>query len=212
VPVGFWRSVAHTYTAFAMECFMDTLAHAAGQDPVRFRLALLKRHPRHAAVLERLARESGWGTPLAPGQARGLALHEAMGSIVGEVAQVSLQGRALRVQRVVAVVDCGLLVNPVTAEAQIQGGIVFGLTAALHGEINIRAGAVRQGNFGDYRLLRMAQMPAIEVHFMRNGEPHGGLGEPGVPPIAPAVANALFALTGQRVQTLPLSKLGYAAA
>ncbi len=209
VPVGFWRSVASTYTAFAMESFVDTLAYAVGRDAVGFRLELLKNHPRHAAVLERLARECGWGKPLPPGQARGLALHDSQGSIVGQAAEISLAGKALKVHRVVAVVDCGLVVNPTTARAQIEGSIVFALTAALYGEINIEAGRVKQANFPDYRLLRMAQMPEIEVHFMQNEEPHGGVGEPGVPPLAPALTNAIFALTSQRIRTLPLSKHGY---
>ena len=209
VPVGFWRSVASTYTAFAMESFVDTLAQATAGDAVRYRLDLLKNHPRHAAVLERLAAEAGWGKSLPPGQARGLALHDSQGSIVGEVVEISLAGKDLKVHRVVAVVDCGLVVNPTTAQAQIQGGIVFGLTAALYGEINIEAGRVKQANYLDYRVLRMAQMPDIQVHFMQNEEPHGGVGEPGVPPVAPALTNAICALTGQRIRTLPLSKHGY---
>jgi CO/xanthine dehydrogenase Mo-binding subunit len=195
-----------------MECFMDRLAHAAGQDPVRFRLALLKDHPRHAAVLRRLAEAAQWDQPLPKGRARGVALHEAMGSIVGQVVEASLKDKALKVHRVVAVVDCGLLVNPLTAEAQIKGGILFALTAAQYGEVNIAGGRVQQSGFRDYRLVRMSQAPAIEVHFMDNGQPHGGIGEPGVPPLAPALANALFALTGERIDTLPLAKRGYTLA
>jgi len=212
VPVGFWRSVAATYTGFSMESFLDELAHAAGQDPLRFRLGLLKSHPRHVAVLERLAKESGWDTPLPEGRSRGLAMHDYQGTVVGEVAEISLQGQAIAVHKIVAVVDCGAVVNPLDADAQVRGAIVFGLTAAQYGEINIRRGRVEQGNFREYRLLRMAQMPKIEVHFIQNEESHSGLGEPGVPPIAPAMANALFALTGKRVRTLPFSKHGFSLA
>jgi isoquinoline 1-oxidoreductase beta subunit len=212
VPVGFWRSVASSYTGFAMESFVDALAHAAGQDPIAFRLALLKNHPRHAAVLERLARETQWDTPLPAGQARGLALYDYHGTIAGEVVEVSLRGHALKIHRIVAVVDCGLVVNPLSADAQVRGGIVFGLTAALFGEVNVAGGAVQQGNYRDYPLLRMAQTPPIDVHFISSEVPHNGLGEPGVPPIAPALTNALFALTGKRIATLPLAKQGYSLA
>jgi isoquinoline 1-oxidoreductase beta subunit len=195
-----------------MESFLDELAHGAGQDPLRFRLGLLKSHPRHVAVLERLAKESGWDTPLPEGRSRGLAMHDYQGTVVGEVAEISLQGQAIAVHKIVAVVDCGAVVNPLDADAQVRGAIVFGLTAAQYGEINIRRGRVEQGNFREYRLLRMAQMPKIEVHFIQNEESHSGLGEPGVPPIAPAMANALFALTGKRVRTLPFSKHGFSLA
>ena len=212
VPVGFWRSVAATYTGFAMESFLDTLARSAGQDPLEFRMALLKNHPRHTAVLERLARESQWETPPLAGRARGLALHDYQGTVVGEVVEVSLQGQALKIHRIVAAVDCGLVVNPLSADAQVRGAIVFGLTAALFGEINIASGAVQQGNFREYRVLRMAQMPPIDVHFLPSEVPHNGLGEPGLPPIAPALTNAIFALTGKRIATLPLAKQGYSLA
>ncbi|MFI5401103.1 MAG: xanthine dehydrogenase family protein molybdopterin-binding subunit, partial [SAR324 cluster bacterium] len=208
VPVGFWRSVASTYTGFAMECFVDTLAEAAHQDPIRFRLGLLNKHPRHAAVLERLAVESGWNTPASAGRFRGVALTDSQGSIVGEVVELSLQGSAYHVHRIVAVVDAGLVINPLMAEAQISGGIVFGLTAAQFGKINIKGGKVQQSNYFDYPVLRMAEMPAIEVHFMKNEQPHGGIGEPGVPPIAPALVNALFAATGRRIGRLPLAGEG----
>ncbi len=212
VPVGFWRSVSATYTGFAMESFLDVLARAAGQDPLKFRLALLKNHPRHTAVLERLARESQWGTPPPAGRARGLAMHDYQGTVVGEVAEISLHGQALKIHRVAAVVDCGLVVNPLSAESQVQGAIAFGLTAALFGEINIAGGAVRQSNFRDYRLLRMTEMPPIDVHFLPSEIPSTGLGEPGVPPIAPALTNALFAATGKRVLSLPLASQGYTLA
>ncbi|HUJ74801.1 MAG TPA: molybdopterin cofactor-binding domain-containing protein [bacterium] len=209
VPVGFWRSVSSTYTGFAMESFLDTLAEAAHEDPIRFRVGLLRNHPRHTAVLERLAAESGWNTPTAQGHVRGVALHDSQGSIVGQVVELSVQGSAYHVHRIVAVVDAGLVINPLTAEAQIAGGIVFGLTAAQYGAITIKGGAVQQSNYYDYPLLRMADMPPIEVHFMKNEEPHGGIGEPGVPPIAPALVNALFAATGKRIGRLPLASAGF---
>jgi isoquinoline 1-oxidoreductase subunit beta len=213
VPVGFWRSVANTYSGFAMETFVDELARAAGEDPVRFRLALLTHQPRHTALLEQLARMSGWGTAPPAGRARGLALHQSFGSIVGEVAEVSLgAGGQYSVHQVWCVVDCGLVVNPDTVVAQMHSGIVYGLTAAQYGEINIQAGGVKQGNFPDYPMLKLKQTPAIDVHLMRNEEPHGGVGEPGTPPIAPAVANALFALSGKRVRSLPLHKHGFTLA
>ncbi len=212
VPVGFWRSVANTYSGFAMETFLDELAQAAGRDPAQFRLALLTERPRHAAVLEQVARRAAWGTPLPAGHARGLALHQSFGSIVGEVAQVSLQGQEYRVHQVHCVVDCGLVINPDIVVAQMQSGIVYGMTAAQYGEINIESGGVRQGNFPAYPMVKLKQTPRIDVHVMRNEEPHGGVGEPGTPPIAPAIANALFALTGRRVRSLPLSKHGFTLA
>ncbi|HUJ77172.1 MAG TPA: molybdopterin cofactor-binding domain-containing protein, partial [bacterium] len=184
-------------------------AHAAGKDPVRFRLDLLKEKPRHAAVLEQVARMAGWGKSMPSGMAMGVALHDSFGSIVGEVVEVSLQGQNYKVHKVHCAVDCGLIVNPDTINAQMQSSIVYGLTAAQYGEINIEAGGVKQGNFPDYQMLKLKQMPAVDVHIMQNEEPHGGIGEPGTPPIAPAVANALFTLTGTRIRSLPLGKHGY---
>jgi isoquinoline 1-oxidoreductase beta subunit len=212
IPVGFWRSVANTYSGYAMESFMDELAHAAGQDAVRFRMDLLGKSPRHAAVLERVARMAGWGTPLPPGRARGAALHQSFGSIVGEVAEVSLRGQEYRVHQVWCAIDCGLVVNPDIVAAQMHSGIVYGLTAAQFGEINIESGGVKQANFPEYPMLKLKQMPAIEVHIMRNEEPHGGVGEPSTPPIAPAVGNALFTLTGKRIRSLPFGKHGFVLA
>lgn len=212
VPVGFWRSVGHSHQAFFKESFLDEAAHAAGQDPLAFRLALLKQHPRHAAVLQRAADRAGWGQPLASApdgarKARGIALHASFGSIVAQVAEVSLdpaEPKRIRVHRVVAAIDCGLAVNPLGIRQQMDSGIVFGLTAALHGEITLDRGQVQQGNFHQQALLRFADCPVIETEIIASDQPPEGVGEPGVPPVAPAVANALFVLTGQRLRRLPL--------
>jgi len=206
VPVGSWRSVGHSYNAFFTECFFDELAHAAGKDPFEYRRALLAAHPRHKAVLELAATKAGWGQKLPPERARGIALHESFGSIVAEVAEVTLVAGEPRVLRVVCAVDCGVVVNPDTVEAQMQSAIVFGLSAALFGRITLKNGRVEQGNFPDYDMLRLAQMPVIETHIVPSSEAPGGVGEPGTPPIAPAVANALFALTGHRARSLPLQR------
>jgi isoquinoline 1-oxidoreductase subunit beta len=205
VPVQWWRSVGHSHTAFVVESFMDELAHAAGQDPYAFRHSLLSGYPRHRGVLELAAHEADWGSPLPEGRGRGIAVHASFGSFVAQVAEVSV-GRdgTVRVHRVVCAVDCGRVVNPATIEAQMEGGIVFGLTAALHGAITLKDGRVQQSNFHDYRLLTMKEMPKVEVHIVPSKESPGGIGEPGVPPIAPAVANAVFAGTGRRVRRLPI--------
>ncbi len=204
VPVGFWRAVGHTHTAFAVECFVDELAAAAGRDPVAYRLALLAQAPRHRRVLEAVAERAGWSTPAPAGVGRGVALHESFGSVCAQVAEVRMDGGALRVDRVVCAFDCGVVVNPDTVEAQLTGAIAYGLTAALMGEVTLDRGRVVQGNFHDYPVLRMGEMPRVEVHLVPGGEAPGGVGEPGVPPIAPAVANAVFALTGRRVRRLPI--------
>jgi isoquinoline 1-oxidoreductase beta subunit len=205
VPVLWWRSVGHSHTAFVVESFMDELAHAAGKDPYEFRRELLTDHPRHKAVLELAAQKAGWGTPLVEGHARGIALHESFGSIVAQVAEVSLRPSGeVRVHRVVCAIDCGRFVNPDIIEAQMESGIVFGLTAALHGAITLKEGKVEQGNFHDYPLLRMKEMPRVEVHIRESKENPQGVGEPGVPPVAPAVANALFAASGKRIRRLPI--------
>jgi isoquinoline 1-oxidoreductase beta subunit len=207
VPVGFWRSVGNSHTAFAVECFLDELAALAGKDPVEFRRQLLTRSPRHLAVLNLAAAEAGWGTALPAGRARGVALHASFGSFVAQVAEVSLQENKVRVHRVVCAIDCGQVVNPDIVKAQMEGGIVFGLTAALKGRISLAKGRVRQSNFHDYPLLTMREMPVIDVHLVPSTFEPGGVGEPGTPPIAPAVANALFAATGKRVRKLPLTNL-----
>ncbi|MEX0814567.1 MAG: molybdopterin cofactor-binding domain-containing protein, partial [Dongiaceae bacterium] len=213
VPVGFWRSVGNSQNAFFVESFLDEIAHAAGADPLDFRLRLLDEAPRHRAVLEAAAETAGWGSPPPPGRFRGLALHESFGSIVAEVVEISVgDGKALSVHKVACAVDCGVVVNPDTVVAQMESGIVYGLTAALFGEITLRDGRVEQGNFDGYEMLRLAQMPEIAVRIVQFGAAIGGIGEPSTPPIAPAVANAIFAATGERVRSLPLVRHGFAAA
>ncbi len=205
VPVGFWRSVGHSHNAFFAEAFIDELAFEAGQDPVAYRLALLHGAPRHAAVLTLAAGKAGWGSPLPAGRARGVALHESFGSIVAQVVEVSLVEGRPRVHRVVCAADVGTVVNPGIVAQQMEGGVIFGLSAALYGRIDIEGSVVRQSNFPDYRVVTMADAPRIETHLVASTRPPGGVGEPGTPPIAPALANALFALTGRRIRSLPLS-------
>jgi isoquinoline 1-oxidoreductase beta subunit len=205
VPVGFWRSVGHSHNAFISESFIDELAFEARQDPVEFRRKLLKGAPRYLAVLNLAAEKAGWGSALPSGRARGVALHESFGSIVAQVAEVSLQDGVLRVHRVVCAVDCGTVVNPGIVAQQMEGAVVFGLTAALKGKVDIHEGVVQQGNFPAYPMVLMGQAPHVETWLIASERPPGGVGEPGVPPIAPAVANALFALTGKRSRALPLA-------
>jgi isoquinoline 1-oxidoreductase subunit beta len=205
VPVGYWRSVGHSHNAFFSECFIDELAHEAQQDPVAFRMALCKPLPRHAAVLQLAANKAGWQSEkLPPGRARGVALHESFDSIVAQVVEVSIEQNKPRVHRVVCAIDCGTAVNPAIVAQQMESGIVFGLTAALHGRIDIEDGVVKQRNFPDYPLLSLKDIPRIETHIMPSERHPGGVGEPGTPPVAPAVANALFVLTGRRLRELPL--------
>ena len=193
VPVLWWRSVGHSHTAFVVESFIDEAAQAAGKDPFEFRRAPLAHHPRHKAVLELAAGKAGWGTSLPGGQARGIAVHESFGSFVAQVAEVSVgPSGEIKVHRVVCAIDCGRVVNPDTVAAQMESGIVFGLTAALYGEITFKNGRVEQSNFNDYEMLRLNEMPKVEVVIIPSEEALGGVGEPGVPPIAPAVANAIF--------------------
>jgi isoquinoline 1-oxidoreductase beta subunit len=204
IPVLWWRSVGNSHTAFVVESMLDELAHAAGKDPLAYRLELLKASPRHAKVLQTAAEHAGWGRALPAGHARGLALHESFGSIVAQVAEVSVEpDGGIRVQRVVCAVDCGQPINPLGIEAQIQGGIAFGLGAALHSKLTFKDGRVEQSNFHDYEVLRIDEMPRVDVHIVKSQARMGGIGEPGTPPIAPAVGNALFALTGKRLRTLP---------
>lgn len=204
VPVHFWRSVGHTHTAFAVETMIDELAQAASQDPLSFRLRALAQKPRHSAVLQAVAKLAGWGTPLLKGRGRGLALHESFKSIVAECAEVSVEDGEIRVHKVSAAIDCGLAVNPLAVAAQVQGSIVYGLTAALYGEITLDKGKVVQSNFHDYRMLRLPRMPHVRVALVESDAKMGGVGEPATPPIVPAVANAVFALTGKRLRRLPL--------
>ena len=210
VPVGFWRSVGHSHQAFFKESFVDELAAAARQDPVAFRLSLLQQQPRAAAVLKLAAEKAGWGQPLAPlpdgtPRARGVALHRSFGTTVAQVVEVSVGAdKAIRVHRVVAAVDCGLAVNPNHIAQQIESAVVFGLSAALAGGVEIERGRVKQSNFHDQPALRIDACPVIETHIVPSNEPPEGMGEPGLPPLAPAVAGAVFALTGQRLRSLPL--------
>ncbi|WP_296944761.1 molybdopterin cofactor-binding domain-containing protein [uncultured Massilia sp.] len=201
VPVGYWRSVGHSYNAFFKESFVDELAHAAGRDPVALRRALLAPYPRHLAVLDAALRLAG---PAPAGRAHGVALHQSFGTVVAMVAEVAVEGTAIRVHRVACAVDCGLVVNPNIAAQQVESGVVFGLSAALAGEITLADGRVQQSNFGDYPVLRMNEAPLVETMFMPSAAPPEGMGEPAVPPVAPAVANAVFQLTGQRLRSLPL--------
>ena len=204
VPVGFWRSVGHSHNAFFSESFIDELAAYTRQDPLEFRRVLLKDAPRYLAVLNLVADKAGWGGALPAGHARGIALHESFGSIVAEVAEVSLQNGRPRVHRVVCAVDCGTVVNPDTVAQQMESAVVFGLTAALYGRIDIQEGAVVQSNFTTYPLLGLAQTPVVQTFIVPSQRAPGGVGEPGVPPVAPAVANALFSLTQKRQRSLPL--------
>ena len=202
-PLGYWRSVGHSQNAFFIEGFIDELAHRTGRNPLDFRLANMDKASRHYRVLSEVAKRADWGNPPV-GQFQGLAVHESFGSVVAEVVTVSVDGGQLKVHKVVCAVDCGMVVNPEIVVAQMESGIIFGLTAALKGEITLQDGAVQQSNFHDYGMLRMPETPEIEVHLLASTNPPSGVGEPGTPPIAPALANAIFAATGQRLRQLPL--------
>lgn len=204
IPVWWWRSVGSSQNAFVTECFFDELCAAAKADPFEMRRSLLARKPRHRAALELAAKHAGWGDKPPAGRARGIAVHESFGSYVAQVAEVSITGGKPRVHRVVCAIDCGQVVNPDTVAAQMESGIAYGLSAVLHGAITIEGGRARQSNFHDYPSTRMSEMPAVETHIVPSDEPHGGVGEPGLPPLAPAVCNALFALTGKPVRRLPV--------
>ncbi len=213
VPVLWWRSVGSTHTALSTEVFLDELAHKAGKDPLELRRELLKQHPRHLGALNLAAEKAGWGTPLPKGRGRGLAVHESFNSVVAEVAEVTVDAKGkLKVDRVVCAVDCGIAVNPDLIKSQMEGGIGFGLGALLHGQIDLDDGVVQQSNFHDYEVLRMNEMPKIEVHIVPSQERPTGVGEPGVPPISPAVVNAIFAATGKRVRDLPIRNQDLGAA
>jgi len=204
VPVGFWRSVGHSHNGFFSESFIDELAAATKQDPLAFRLNCLKDAPRYAAVLKLAADKAAWGTPLPAGRARGIALHESFGSIVAQVADVSIEQGQIRVHRVVCAIDCGTVVNPGTVAQQMESSVIYGLSAALFGKIDIVGGVVQQGNFPSYPMVSLGQAPQVETHIVPSTRHPAGVGEPAVPPIAPAVGNALFALTGKRQRALPL--------
>jgi isoquinoline 1-oxidoreductase subunit beta len=207
VPVGFWRSVGSSQNAFVVESFVDELAHAAGKDPYEYRRALLSKAPRHRAVLELAAQKANWGAPLPAGRARGIAVAFSYGSYAAHVSEVSLASDgAVRVHRIVCAIDCGIAVNPDQVRAQMEGGAVFALTAALYTAITLDRGRVQQSNFHDYPMMRIAETPHVETHILDSGEAPGGLGEPGVPSVAPSVTNALFALTGTRIRTLPIRR------
>jgi isoquinoline 1-oxidoreductase beta subunit len=204
VPVQWWRSVGHSHTGFSVEAFFDEVAHAGGKDPYELRRKLLANQPRMKAVLELAAQNANWGSKLPPGVGRGIATHFSFDSYVAQVVEASVEKGAVKVHRVVCAVDCGLVINPDTVKAQMEGGIIFGLTAALKTEITLKDGRVQQGNFHDYQMLRIFESPEIEVHIVPSGENPTGVGEPGVPPVAPALANAIFSATGKRVRRLPI--------
>jgi isoquinoline 1-oxidoreductase beta subunit len=209
VPLGSWRSVSYSYNAFAVESFVDELAHLAGEDPLLFRRRLLSKSPRHVRVLDLVAEASGWGKSLPKGRARGVAVHECFESVVAEVVEVKVEpDGTIRVPRVVCGVDCGTVVHPDTVEAQVQGGVTFGLSAALREQITLDRGRVEQTTFSNYGPMQMRDAPVVEVHVVKTTEPPGGIGEPGVPPVAPAVANAVFAATGKRLRRLPFQANG----
>ena len=212
VPFGAWRSVAHSQHTFFLESFVDELAHRSGQNPYQFRLNMLADKPRHAAVLKAAAERAGWERNLAPGRAQGIALQESFGSIVAQVAEVSISETGqVRVHRVTCAIDCGRSINPDTVAAQAESGVIFGLTAALYGEITIDQGRVMQNNFTDYEMIKLHDAPEIDIVSIESGESLGGLGEPATPPIAAAVANAVYILTGQRVRELPLKNYRFTA-
>ena len=216
VPPLWWRSVEHSFNGFAVECFIDELAAAAGQDPVQFRKSLLVKPAnwkpkdeddpdpaRLLAIMELAAEKAGWATPLPKGKGRGIATYHSFGSYIAQVAEVSVQGSNFKIDRMVAAIDCGQIVNPESVRAQAESAIIYGLSAALKNEITIKNGAVEQTNFDGYDPIRISEAPPIEVHLMKSNEEPGGMGEPALPPAAPAVANAIFAACGQRVRKLP---------
>jgi isoquinoline 1-oxidoreductase subunit beta len=207
VPVLWWRSVGSTHTAFAAEAFIDEVAEAAGRDPIEYRLSMLEPQSRHAVVLKLAAEKAEWTKPLPKDRFRGVALAESFGSVVAQIAEVSNDGSGgIKVERVVAAVDCGLTVNPDQVRAQVEGGIGFGLGAILGEEITLTAGKVDQGNFDMYTPLRIDAMPMVEVHILASANPPSGIGEPGVPPIGPAVANAVYKALGKRIRAMPFSR------
>lgn len=210
VQTGYWRSVGSSQNAYFTECFMDECAHAANMDPYQFRRTKMGEHPRFAAVLDKVAEMSGWNTPLGEGKYRGIAIAKSFGSICAQVAEITQLGpKQFSIDKYHCAIDCGIYVNPDTVKAQVEGGMIYGLTAALYGEITFKDGGVVQGNFPSYEMVRMAVCPSVDVHIMEIDEEPGGVGEPGTPPAAPALVNALFAATGERIRSLPITKQGY---
>lgn len=208
VPVWFWRSVANSQDGYCMEAFMDECAHAAGKDPVQYRLAMLQGNPRAAHVVQLAADKAGWGTPMPKGHGRGFAFYDYDGTLVAQVVESEVQANKVKVTRVVCAFDCGQLINPDTVVAQVESAVGWALSAALYGAITVKDGVVQQSNFTDYKVARMNEMPPVEVHLVENHESPTGVGEPGVPPFAPALLNAIFAATGVRVRKLPIGALG----
>jgi isoquinoline 1-oxidoreductase beta subunit len=207
IPLGFWRSVGSSQNGFIVECFVDELAHLAGQDPYEYRRTLLAKSPRHKAVLELAATKANWGSPLPAGQGRGIAVCFSYGSYAAHVVEVAVaEDGAVRVHKVVAAIDCGIAVNPDQVKAQMEGGFIYALTATLYGKITVDKGRVEQTNFHTYPMLRIAEAPVVETHILDSGQPPGGLGEPGVPTVAPAICNAVFAATGKRIRRLPIDR------
>jgi isoquinoline 1-oxidoreductase beta subunit len=207
VPIGFWRSVGSSQNGFIVECFVDELAHLAGQDPYEYRRALLGKSPRHKAVLELAATKAGWGSALPARQGRGIAVCFSYGSYAAHVVEVSVADEgAVRITKVVSAIDCGIAVNPDQVKAQMEGGFIYALTATLYGKITVDKGRVEQTNFHTYPMLRIAEAPVVETHILDSGQPPGGLGEPGVPTVAPAICNAIFAATGKRIRRLPIDR------
>ena len=204
VPLGVWRAINYTQNAFYKECFVDEMAHAAGIDPYFYRRKLLSKSPKNLAVLDAAAKRADWGSPLPAGVHRGIALNEACGSFCAQVVEASVAAGGVRVHRVVSAIDPGHVVNPLSIEMQTQGGILYALTAALDGEITIKDGAAEQSNFDTYEMLRLADAPVVETVMVPSGDFWGGVGEPPVPPLAPALCNAIFAATGKRIRSLPL--------
>jgi isoquinoline 1-oxidoreductase beta subunit len=207
VPVQWWRSVGSTHTAFATECFLDEIARETKKDPFELRRSLLGKHPRHRAVLELAAQKAGWGNAK-KGVSRGIAVHESFNTIVAQVVEISRTQSSVKIERVICAVDCGVAVNPNIVAMQMESGIGFGLSAALAGAITLKEGIVEQSNFHDYPVLRMNQMPKIEVFIVPSKEKPTGVGEPGTPVIAPALANAILAMQGKSIRALPMSSQG----
>ncbi len=205
IQTAFWRGVGPVKNVFIVESFVDELAHAAKLDPVAYRRALLAKNPRALAVLNLAAEKAGWGSSLPAGQGRGVSLQHAFGGYLSQVAEVEVtRDGTVRVKRIVCAVDCGVIINPDIVAAQMEGGTIFGLTAAMYGQINLENGRVKQGNFNTYRPIRMNEAPVVETHLVKSTEAPGGIGEAGTAIVAPAVTNAIFAATGKRIRTLPI--------